>query len=67
MRICAVQLAHAIRKMPVDCFNHQVIMIGHLAKSMHNEIAPCTYFAQNCQPDPTIGIVAKNRTTAIAA
>jgi hypothetical protein len=38
LRVNTVQLAHAICETAVDCFDHQMIVIGHLANCVDNEI-----------------------------
>ena len=63
----AVQLVHVLRQICLDRFNEQMIMIGHLAKAMHDNMVPLAYQGWHFLPGKAIGIVHVNGATPAAA
>ena len=55
LRIHAIQLAHAFGEIGIGRFNHQVIVIAHLAVGVTNPLETLTDLGERFQPcDPII-------------
>ena len=64
--IDAIELAHALRQIRLDRFNEQMIMIAHLAETVHDKMMPFTHKFQYFLPSKAIGIVPINCATPVA-
>ena len=65
--INAIQLAHALRQIRFHRFNEQMIMIAHLAETVHDKMVPLTYQHKHFLPGKAIGIVPVNGAAPVAA
>ena len=41
--INTIELAHALRQIRLDRFNEQMILIAHLAETVHDKMVPFTH------------------------
>jgi len=62
-----VQQLHAQAQIVVGRFSNQVVVIAHLAKSMHSPIEAIADKTKNVEPISAVYVVAINGLTAIAA
>ena len=65
--INAIQLARALRQIRFHRFNEQMIMIAHLAETVHDKMVPLADQRQHFLPGKAIGIVPVNGATPVAA
>ena len=65
--IYAIELAHALRQICLDRFNEQMIMIAHLAETMHDKMIPFTHQRQHFLPGNAVSIIAVNCATPVSA
>jgi len=65
--INAIQLAHTLGQIRIDRLNEWVIMIAHLAKTVHDKMISFTRQCQYFLPSKAIGIIPTNSATPVAA
>lgn len=65
MRVNAIQLAHASRQVGLGRFDHQVVMIGHLALGMDRPVEALATLSERGQLLRAIGVVVINVFTPI--
>jgi hypothetical protein len=58
--VFAVQLPHSTGQITVHRFYQQMIVIGHLAKSMNHPVKSGTHIAQYLQPITAIFVAQEN-------
>ena len=67
LRIFPVKLAHGLAQVRLDCLQHEMEVIRHQAKAVHEAMVALANQGQHVQPSDAIGIVAINQTATIAA
>jgi hypothetical protein len=67
LRVKAVQLPHSMAEVTFNRFDHDMVMVPHLAVGMHVEIKAAADQAHNAEPFLSISIVNENKPMVIAA
>jgi hypothetical protein len=62
-----VELAHRLRQIRLDGLKHQMKVIGHQAKTMHDAVVAFAHQGNYPKPCYAICIVFKNQAAVIAA
>lgn len=65
--IHSVELPHALGEICVNCFDQQMIVIGHLAEAVNGAIVAFAHHCEHVQPDMPIGLIPIDRNASIAA
>ena len=65
--INAIELAHALRQICLDRFNEQMIMIAHLAETLHDKMIPFTHQRQHSLAGNGVSIIPVNCATPVSA
>ena len=66
LRVNAVQLAHSLAQIAFHCLHHQVIVIGHLAVRVHDEMAARAHRAKHLEPGLAVTTIGKDRAAPIS-
>ena len=67
LRVKTVQLPHSMAEVAFNRFDHDVIMVPHLAVGMHMKIETAADQAHNAEPFLSISIVNENKPMVITA
>ena len=60
LRIHTVQLAHAYRKVPIECINEQMVMILHQTVCVAEPIVSKGYILKGIQKHLSVQIISEN-------
>ena len=67
LRINAVQLSHAVRKVGIRSFDDDVVVVGHLAVGMAAPVEPLANLLEQRLPVLAVAVVVEDILTAIAS
>jgi hypothetical protein len=67
LRIDAVQVSHAVRKIGIRCFDDDVVLVGHLSAGMAAPVESLANLLEQRQPVLAVAGVVEDVLTAIAA
>lgn len=67
LRIDAVQLPHALAEIALGRFDHQVIVVAHLAVGVDDEVKARGDQAEHLEPGVAVGVVAIDGVAPVAA
>ncbi|GAB1234673.1 hypothetical protein UT5_10690 [Ferrigenium sp. UT5] len=60
LRIDTVEVAHALRKVALDGFDDEVVVVVHQAPRMTDPVEALAGLGEDFQPDQTVGIIQEN-------
>ena len=66
LRIHAVKLAHGSAQVRFDRFDHQVKVIGHHTKAVHDAVMAIAHQREYFQPGSAVSIISINQAAAVA-
>ena len=67
LRVDPVELAHALRKVRLGCFDHQVVVVRHQPPRMATPVETAAHLAEHVEPHPAVGLVYEDRLAAVTA
>jgi len=66
LRIDTIEVAHALRKVSLDGFDDDVVVVVHQAPRMADPVESLAGLGEDFQPDQTVGIIKENGLAPVA-
>jgi hypothetical protein len=66
LRIHTIKLAHGLAQVRFDRLDHQVKVVGHHTKAVHDAVMAIADYGEHFQPSSAVGIIPINQAAAVA-